>query len=88
MGDELIHDRTGAAVALAAVGSAFGGWAIGVATADLGLVDTTYPYLTIGVGLVAIVGVTFLAGWYMPSAREVAELWDEYQRLEDGDSDG
>ncbi|WP_226042721.1 hypothetical protein [Natrinema sp. DC36] len=82
-----LHDRTGTAFAFGIVGSAFGGSAVGAALVGLGVYDVPNPYFTAAIGGALIVFVSVLAGWYLPSAGEVARQWEERQVLEDGDSE-
>lgn len=87
MSNDPLHDRTGAAFALGIVGAAFGGSAVGAALTEIGFYDVPRPYFTAVVGLACIVFVSVMAGWYLPSAETVARQWNDYQALEDGDSE-
>ncbi|UHQ98707.1 hypothetical protein HYG81_22340 (plasmid) [Natrinema zhouii] len=87
MSSDPLHDRTGAAFALGIVGAAFGGSAVGAALVGLGFYDVPNPYFTAAAGGASIVFVALLAGWYLPSASEVARQWEERQALEERDSE-
>lgn len=76
-GDGLIHDRTGTAVTIAIIGSACGGSMVGTAMVGFGFAPADRPLFLAVAGALTIIVTTLLAGWYLPTAGEIARQWTE-----------
>jgi len=72
--DEVLDDRIGVAMTMAIVGSACGGSLIGVAMVGFGNVPADQPLLFAAFGVVVILAVTWLAGWYLPAKGETPAM--------------
>lgn len=80
-GDGLIHDRTGTAFTIGVMGGAGGGSLIGTGVLLLHPVSIPAPWLLIVAGVALILASTVLAGWYMPTAAEIARQWNDREQV-------
>lgn len=85
----LIHDRTGTAVTIAAVGGAMSGQLAGYAIAlspRITVEPAMPPLAYVPVSLLGLILTMLVAGWYLPTAEEIAHQYEERDFM-DGEND-